>query len=183
MSQTIAVIVKESADTVLFDLKAVFEAVISQHGYGYSYDVELATDEAQIGLRSFVEIRQPSFLGLIRAPADSDLGECWEIGEQLEPGGNPEEFFLFLRDLDRGFRKIVQEYALVFAVNWRENQRFRFSSGSIEDLTSLLQSPCGWEQEIFDARLDVVSCEGEQPLFFVVSSTGASVPGPAFPTL
>jgi hypothetical protein len=168
MSLSVGITIKEITEQIIPKLQTDLKSITGAYGYGISFGIESSVPDVREGITALAHSWNTSFFAFLHAPKDSKDAEAGQIGTALEPGGNRENFFKFLQALQELLKHFTKEFSILFAVEWKANDKVRLREGTLNDLLRYLSHPCGWAQELYIPIRDSFWCDDGSPLIFII---------------
>lgn len=143
MSTTIGIGYSVQNDDLFIELKSIAE----KFGYGLLRGIECSELDVKSGLGVAQKNEGWEQLLFIQSPKNEEVSLAFGIDEELttlEIAGTQPQFFDFLNELSTLATQKCKKLGIFFASEWYENDRVRFSCGSVESLIALLSMPGHW---------------------------------------
>jgi hypothetical protein len=154
------------------DLFDEVKALANKYGYGLLNGLTYAESDMRAG----VEIAQKHMgwgkVVFLQSPRDGGATAlAFGIEQEMTDSwskGNPARFFQFLKQLIAGVSDKCQKLSLFFSGEWDTKDRVRYSSGTIDDLITLLSKPGSWGVVYLIPETGQLQVSDEIPLIFDV---------------
>ena len=133
----------ENDDDLFDDLKVLAD----EFGYGLLRGIEHSESDVKPGLEVAQENQGWECLLFLQSPIDREVALAFGIDEELtayETTGIRPPFFDFIKKLVILCSKKCKKLGVFFAGEWYEQDRARYSYGTVDDLISLLSMSGHW---------------------------------------
>ncbi len=137
--------------------------------YGLLKGIDCAEQDVKEGIAVAQKNQNWENVLFLQSPRNYDVALAFEIHEELvafETKGRRPRFYDFLIELAALCFGQCEKLNIFFAAEWYENDRVRFSYGSVDDLISLLSMPGNWGIRYMIPPTGELQDSDEIPLLF-----------------
>ena len=146
-------------------------SLIEKYGYGWFEGIDQSEPEVRGGLREAKKNRKWDKVFLLQYPVNGDTPLAFGIHKDLvayEVDNKWPVFFDFLKELSLMASGYGVKASIFFSGEWLEDERVRFSYGSIDDLIFILSLPGNWCIRYLMPDTGVLQDSDEIPFIFEV---------------
>ena len=166
MSTTIGFGVTAAEDRRVFD---DLKILAKRFGYGLLSGIEFAESDVREGLQVMKKNEHWSDLFFLQSPIDSDIALAFGIHEELialETNRTEPSFFEFLTESAVLLSSRCSKVGVFFAGEWYENDKVKYSYGTIAQLIVILSLPGSWGTRYMIAESGRLQDSDETPFVF-----------------
>lgn len=166
MSTTIGFGYSIEDNTDIFDK---IERVAKKYKYGLLDGIQYAEADSRFGINIAKKHEKWDKIVLLQSPIVNEVGLAFGINKELidfETTGKYPKFFDFLKEVIPLCSEKCKKLGVFFSGEWYEDDRIRFSYGSVDDLISLLSMPGNWGIRYLVPETGRLQDSDEIPLIF-----------------